>query len=136
MATIQVLLVEDNLSDLKLTTRALKETQVPLEIHSVRNGADAVSFLFQKNPFENSVRPHIILLDLNLPGIDGREVLSTIKQSEHLKTIPVVALSTSSYEQDIEYCMRLGCVSYLVKPSHFEEFSKLVEKIAAQLKAL
>lgn len=125
---IELLLVEDNLVDIKLTTRALKEGKVLNNVHIVRDGVEAMKFLFQQGEFAESPRPDLILLDLNMPRKDGREVLSEIKNDDDLKHIPVIVLTTSDAEQDVLRSYNLHANSYITKPVDFEQFVDAIRR--------
>ena len=126
---VEILLVEDNPGDVRLTEEALKEGKVINNIHLANDGVEAVSFLQQEGKYTNAVRPDLILLDLNLPKKDGREVLMEIKKDEELRRIPVVVLTTSRAEEDIirTYDYHANC--YITKPVDFEQFIKVVKSI-------
>ena len=119
---VEILLVEDNPGDVRLTEEALKEGKVLNNIHLAVDGVEAVSFLQKEGKYSDAVRPDLILLDLNLPKKDGREVLKEIKSQDGLKTIPVVMLTTSNAEADIEECYRLGCNAFFSKPMGLDDF--------------
>jgi CheY-like chemotaxis protein len=123
---LHVLLVEDNARDVELTLRAFRKARLKNPVHVVRDGAEALDFLFAKGP-SASRRGHgvpgLILLDLNLPKINGLEVLRSVKASELTRHIPVVVLTVSSHGRDIAECRRLGAESYIVKPVGFQNFS-------------
>src|SRR5687768_9948149 len=111
-----MLLVEDSPEDREATLRALNRAGLSNPIHCVASGDEALDFLFRRGQYsdpQSSPRPSMVLLDLNLPGTDGREVLAEIKQSEHLKLVPVVILTTSTDERDIQGCYRMGANSYI-----------------------
>ena len=126
---INILLVEDNPGDRRLTVEALKEAKIGNEIHAVNDGAAAIAFLRRQGKYVDAPRPGLILLDLNLPKMDGREVLKEIKQDPSLKSIPVVILTTSEAEEDIikTYDSHANC--YITKPVDFEQFMKVVRSI-------
>jgi CheY-like chemotaxis protein len=119
-----LLIVEDNDEDYETTLRVLRKSSVERHIHRCVHGDDALDFLYKREKYAdlNIKRPAVILLDLNLPGTDGREVLQAIKQHDTLKSIPVVILSTSSNPIDIETSYHNGANSYLVKPVDFSGF--------------
>ncbi|MBM4295894.1 MAG: response regulator [Deltaproteobacteria bacterium] len=127
--SIQVLMVEDNPEDVDLTREALKDAKVVCDLLVVNNGVDALKFLRREGEFTDALRPDIILLDLNLPKKDGREVLAEIKADENLRRIPVVVLTTSHAEEDIlrAYNNHVNC--YITKPVDFEQFIKVVKSI-------
>jgi CheY-like chemotaxis protein len=122
-----ILLVEDNFSDVKLTLHAFKSSHFENEMMNVRDGIEALSFLKKEPPYEKVERPDIILLDLNLPRMDGRELISHIKDTQDLKDIPLLVLSTSSHDR--EQCLALGATGYFVKPLDYDEFSDLAGQI-------
>lgn len=124
-----VLLVEDSPGDVRLTQEAFRDANTLVNLHVAMNGADAIAFLECKGSHVYAPRPDLILLDLNLPGMDGREVLAYIKEHDALKTIPTVILTTSEAEADIVrgYQLRANC--YLTKPVQLSEFEGLVKSI-------
>ena len=129
---VEILLVEDRASDIELTTRALKQHNLANHIHVVKDGAEALNFLFATGAYagrhiENS--PKLVLLDLKMPKVNGIEVLRQIKGDERTKTIPVVMLTSSEENRDLEECYRLGVNSYIVKPVEFEKFTEAVQQI-------
>jgi CheY-like chemotaxis protein len=126
---IQVLLVEDNPADVRLTQEAFKDAKVHLEMHVAADGIEAMEFLNRQGRFHQSPRPDLILLDLNLPRKDGREVLAEIKAHPSLRTIPVVILTTSSSDVDIESSYLLHANCYVSKPVEFEGFLSVVHSI-------
>jgi len=126
---IEILMVEDNPGDVRLTREALKGGKVWNEIHVVTDGVAALDFLAQRAPYEDSPRPDLVLLDLNLPKKDGREVLSAMKSDASLKTIPVVILTTSQAEEDVMRAYNLSCNCYVTKPVDFEQFTRIVQAI-------
>jgi len=121
---IEIMLVEDNPADVRLTVEALKEARVPNRLHVARDGVEAMQML--KEPPTGTPRPDVILLDLNLPRKDGREVLKEIKQDDALRHIPVVILSTSQAEQDIVHSYRLGASAFITKPVEIDQFFEAV----------
>lgn len=121
-AAAEILLVEDSMIDIRLATEALAGCCVPYRLHIARNGDDALAFLHQQAPFANVPRPNLILLDLNLPRRDGREVLTAIKQDQRLATIPVCILTSSTDEHDIRDVYRRGancCITKSMDAGHF-----------------
>jgi len=126
---VEILLVEDNPGDVRLTTEVLKDAKLCNNIHVVGDGVEAIDFLRRRGNRSGAVRPDLILLDLNLPRMDGREVLEEIKGDPDLRHIPVVVLTTSSAEQDIlkSYSLHANC--YITKPVDLEQFSKVVSSI-------
>ena len=126
---IEILLVEDNPGDVRLTREALKGSKVLNHLNVVEDGVAALDYLHKVAPYENVVRPDIVLLDLNLPKKDGREVLGTIKASPLLKTIPVVILTTSQAEEDVLRAYHLNANCYVSKPVDFDQFMRIVQTI-------
>ena len=126
---IEILLVEDNPGDVTLTTEALEDSKIVNNLHVAEDGEEAIEFLRQQGQFANSPRPDLILLDLNLPKKDGREVLQEIKADDSLKSVPVVVLSMSSAEEDILKSYNLHANCYINKPVDLHEFAKVVSSI-------
>jgi two-component system, chemotaxis family, response regulator Rcp1 len=126
---IEILLVEDNPGDVRLTVEGLKESKVRNNLHLARDGVEAMAFLRREGAQANAVRPDLILLDLNLPRMDGREVLSAIKSDPRLKTIPVVVLTTSRSDQDVLRSYELQANCYITKPVDLEQFITVVRSI-------
>jgi chemotaxis family two-component system response regulator Rcp1 len=128
-AAIEVLLVEDSPGDIRLTREALKDAKVYINLHVVLDGAQAMAFLKREGAHANAPRPDLILLDLNLPKKDGREVLAEIKESPTLKSIPVVVLTTSASETDILRSYQLHANCYITKPVGLDGFLEVVRSI-------
>ena len=126
---VDILLVEDNPGDVRLTQEALKEARVINELSVVSNGEEAMSFLHRSGSYSTAPRPDMILLDLNLPRMDGREVLAEIKADPNLKRIPVVVLTTSSAEKDIVTTYNLHANCYITKPVDLDQFLDVVKSI-------
>jgi two-component system, chemotaxis family, response regulator Rcp1 len=126
---IEILLVEDSPSDTDLTLEALKDFKVRNHVSVVEDGVQALQFLRRQEPFAQAPRPDMIMLDLNLPRKDGREVLAEIKADESLKTIPIVVLTTSRAEQDILRAYQLNANCYITKPVDFNQFLDVVRSI-------
>ena len=125
-----ILLVEDNPADMRLTLEALKESKVLCDLHWVKDGVEALDYLHRRNEHADSVRPDLILLDLNLPRLDGREVLADIKAHPQLRRIPTVVLSTSKEEEDILRCYDLHANCYITKnPLDFDSFLEVIRSI-------
>jgi CheY-like chemotaxis protein len=125
----RILLVEDNNADIRLTQETLRESKVRNEMHVVRDGEEALTFLRRKPPHEAAPRPDLVLLDLNLPRLDGRQVLAAIKADARLKAIPVVVLTTSSADRDIIESYNLHANCYITKPVDLEQFISVVRSI-------
>lgn len=128
-AAIEVLLVEDSPGDVRLTREAFKDAKVHINLHVAVDGAEAMAFLGREGKYADAPRPDLILLDLNLPKKDGREVLAEIKENTALKSIPVVILTTSASEEDILKSYRLHANCYITKPVDLEGFLKVVRSI-------
>jgi two-component system, chemotaxis family, response regulator Rcp1 len=128
-APIEVLLVEDSPGDVRLTREAFKDAKVHINLHVASDGAKAMAFLKREGEYAKAPRPDLILLDLNLPKKDGREVLGEIKEDSSLKTIPVVILTTSSSEADILRSYQLHANCYITKPVGLEGFLTVVRSI-------
>ncbi len=126
---INILLVEDNPGDVRLTVEALRDAKVSNNLAVVPDGAEALSYLRRENGYAGANRPDVILLDLNLPRKDGREVLSEIKEDESFRRIPVVILTTSKAEQDILHSYALHANCYITKPVDLEQFMTVVKSI-------
>ena len=125
-----VLLVEDSPGDVRLMQEAFRDADPPIDLRVAVDGVDALSFLRHQGMHSDAPRPDFILLDLNLPKMDGREVLARIKEDEDLKTIPTVILTTSDAEADILTSYRLQANCYLSKPVYLEDFESLVKSIS------
>jgi len=126
---IEILLVEDNPGDVRLMMEAFKEGKIDHHMSVVSDGVEALNFLHQEGPYASVPRPDLILLDLNLPKKNGRDVLAEIKVEEDLKKIPVVVLTTSSAEKDILRTYDLHTNCYITKPVHLEQFITIVKFI-------
>lgn len=129
---ILVMLVEDNVDHAELVIRTLEEHRIANRVRHFLDGQSALDYLFQRGEYTDpadNVRPHVILLDLRLPRVDGIDVLKTIKEDEHLKTIPVVVLTTSEAEKDVAKAYYNHANSYLVKPVGFDEFKRLMDDL-------
>jgi chemotaxis family two-component system response regulator Rcp1 len=128
-SAIIVLLVEDSPGDVRLTQEAFREANISVQLHVANDGVEAMAFLNHQGEFANAPRPDLTLLDLNMPKMDGRQVLALIKKDDKLKTIPTVILTTSGSEEDIAISYRLQANCYLVKPVQLEAFETLVKCI-------
>jgi two-component system, chemotaxis family, response regulator Rcp1 len=126
---MEVLLVEDSPGDVRLTQEAFRDANPSIHLHVVSDGVEAMAFLRREETYVHKPRPDIILLDLNLPRMDGREVLAHIKEHDSLKTIPIVILTTSDSEADIVKCYQLQANCYLSKPVQLDAFESLVKSI-------
>jgi two-component system, chemotaxis family, response regulator Rcp1 len=126
---IEVLLVEDSPGDVRLTREALKDAKVHISLHVATDGIEAMAYLERTGVYVSAPRPDLILLDLNLPRKDGREVLKEIKESPSLRTIPVVILTTSSSEADVLQSYQLHANCYISKPVDLDGFLKVVQSI-------
>ncbi len=127
--SVEILLVEDNPGDVRLTQEALKDNKVHNHLHIAEDGVEALAFLRREGKYSGSPRPDLILLDLNLPRKDGREVLAEIKADAQLRRIPVVVLTTSKAEEDILRAYDLSANCYITKPVDFEQFIRVVKSI-------
>jgi CheY-like chemotaxis protein len=126
---VEILLVEDNPGDVRLTREAFKEAKISNTLHVAYDGAEALDFLHRRNSHANAPRPDIILLDLNLPKKDGREVLAELKADTKLRRIPIVVLTTSKAEEDIVRTYDLHANCYIIKPVDFGQFIAVVKSI-------
>ena len=127
--SIEILLVEDNPGDVRLTLEAFKESKAKTHLSVVGDGVEAIAFLRREGKYVNAPRPDLVLLDLNVPRKDGRAVLAEIKEEENLKSIPVVILTTSQAESDILTTYRHHANCYITKPVDFDLFIKVVKVI-------
>lgn len=125
----EVLLVEDNEQDMVLTREGFKRAKFLVNLHHVENGEECMAFLRKEGRFADVPTPDLILLDINLPVMDGREVLAEIVKDPGLRHLPVVVLTTSSADEDILEMYKLRCSSYITKPVDFEQFQKLVMEL-------
>jgi two-component system response regulator len=126
---VEILLVEDSDEDAELTTRALKKHKLTNRLHRVSDGAEAIEFLFGTGAYSTKnvgAKPHVILLDLKLPKLNGMEVLRRIKSDSALRTVPVVMLTSSKEDRDLREAYELGVNSYIVKPVDFDKFVQAV----------
>ncbi len=129
---VEVLLVDDNMGDAEMTIRALKKNNLSNNLIHLNDGAEALDFIFGKGEFSGRNthnKPKVILLDLKMPKVDGIEVLRKLKADEDTKTIPVVVLTSSKEDPDIQTCYNLGANSYIVKPVEFDNFMKSVTEL-------
>jgi two-component system, response regulator len=129
---VDVLLVEDNMDDANLTIRALKKNNLANKLYHLKDGADALDYIFGRGNYNDrntEINPKVILLDLKMPKVDGIEFLRKIKSNDKTKKIPVVILTSSKEDPDIKTCYELGANSYVVKPVDFESFIKAVSEL-------
>lgn len=129
---ITILLVEDNPDHAELTLRALKRGKLLNRVHWVKDGAEALDFLYRRGAYtcpEQAPRPGLVLLDMKLPKVDGHEVLRQIKADLTLRSIPVVMLTTSDRSDDVDLCYQAGANSFVTKPVSFQEFVKTIESV-------
>lgn len=124
-----ILIVEDSPEDYEATKRALRKSGLSNTIEHCIDGDEALDFLHQRGEFSEARRPGIILLDLNMPGTDGREVLQDIKSNDDLKMIPVIVLTTSNDERDIDACYKAGANSYVAKPVGLNDFLRAIQRL-------
>ena len=129
---VEILLVEDNFSDAELTIRALKKNNIANKITHLKDGAEALDFLFGEGTYagrDMNNRPKAVLLDLKMPKVNGIEVLRRVKSDERTRSIPVIVLTSSKEDPDIKSCYDLGVNSYIVKPVGFENFVKAIGEL-------
>ncbi len=126
---IEILLVEDNPGDVRLTREAMRDAKVLNRLNVVPDGVAALEYLRKEDRYAGAVRPDVILLDLNLPKMDGRELLAVIKQDDNLKRIPVVVLTTSAAEEDVLRAYNLHANCYVTKPVDLDQFIEVVKSI-------
>lgn len=132
MNELEVLLVEDNPSDAELTMRALKKKNLANKLYHVKDGAEAIDFVFAQGAYSNRKvqnGPKVVLLDLKLPKVDGIEVLRRIKSDDRTRKIPVVVMTSSREDRDLAACYELGVNGYVVKPVEFEDFARAVSEL-------
>jgi len=126
---VEVLLVEDDEAEADLTRETLQDQSISVKLNTVEDGIEAMAYLLQKGEYANAVRPDVILLDLNMPKKDGREVLKELKNDDNLKHIPVLVLTNSSSDKDILIAYQLGANCYLKKPIVLDEFAHVLKLI-------
>ncbi len=129
VSEIDILLVEDDPGDVMLTTEALQSSKLINRVHHAENGEVALKFLRREAPYEDAPRPDLVLLDLNLPRVDGREVLAAVKADPDLRRIPVVVLTTSDAEEDILRSYDLHANAYVTKPVNFDRFLEVIRQV-------
>jgi CheY-like chemotaxis protein len=129
---LDILLVEDNATDAELCMRALKKHNLANNLVWVKDGAEALDFIFRTGSYAgipNGVKPRVILLDLRLPKVDGIEVLRRLKADEHARQIPIAVLTSSKEDRDLQECYKLGVNSYIAKPVEFDQFADTIAKL-------
>jgi two-component system, chemotaxis family, response regulator Rcp1 len=126
---MQILLIEDNPADVELTELAIHENKILAKLNVASNGEEALSYLMRMGPYGAALRPDLIMLDLNLPGLDGREVLRTVKSDPELKQIPIIILTSSESDVDVLKAYSLGANCYISKPVQYDAFSLVLRKI-------
>lgn len=129
MEGFDILLIEDNPDHAELIRRALEDDQVINKVHILKDGQEALDYLFRKKLYAAASRPRLILLDINLPKVNGVQVLKKIKQDEALRVIPVVMLTTSDRDEEALNCYRFGANSFITKPVKFNEFSEKITSL-------
>lgn len=130
--TVEILLVEDSINDAELTIREMKKHNLVNELFHVKDGEEALDYIFARGPFSDRLieqRPKLVLLDIQMPKVNGIEVLQQVKADERTRTIPVVMLTSSKEDPDIKRCYELGANSYIVKPVNFEAFTTAIKSI-------
>lgn len=123
--TLRILIADDNEDDIMLIRRAFASANVPVELSVVGDGADAIRFLKQESPFEHADRPHLVLLDINMPLKDGFEALAEAKADPSLNAIPIIMMTTSNREEDIKLSYANGACSFITKPSDIEDLERV-----------
>ena len=131
-----ILLAEDEPADAHLVKTALTENEIPADLHHVVDGVDALEFLHKKGPYQNVPKPDLILLDLNMPRMNGREFLAAAKADDVLDSIPVVVLTTSDVERDIVSSYKLGAAGYITKPVDMDQFIDAIRQVGTYWFAL
>ena len=126
----EILLVEDSENDVILTREGFKATKLSVNLHHVINGEECMAFLRKEREYPDAPTPDLVLLDLNLPVMDGREVLAEVVKDDRLNHLPVVILTTSANEQDVLSMYKLRCSAYATKPVDFDEFQRIIQGIA------
>ena len=125
----EVLLVEDNDNDVELTKIGFQKARFAVNLHCVRNGEQCMAFLRKEGEYAGVPAPDLILLDLNMPRMDGREVLAEVARDERLKHLPIVVMTSSEAEKDVLTSYQLHCRSYIIKPLNFENFAKAIQTL-------
>jgi len=128
-APIEILMVDDDPGDTDLALETLEEAHIALNLHAVHDGVEAMAYLYRTGPYATAERPHLILLDINMPKKDGREVLREIKSDPVLRRIPVIVLTTSDSTTDIQTMYELGASCYITKPVGLEQFARILQRL-------
>ena len=129
MQRLHILLAEDDDNDVRITRRAIAKAGLDAELTVVRDGQEAVTFLFRRGPHRDAPRPDLVLLDINLPKLDGMEVLTAIKQNPEIRALPVVMLTTSTRQEDAQTAYTLGANTFIAKPIRFARFVEVIREI-------
>ena len=124
-----ILLAEDNLDDILIIKRVWKKGKIKNRLFIVRDGEEAIDFLYKKKTYKNAPKPSLMLLDLKMPKMDGFEVLQKVREDDSLKNMPIIVLTTSNREKDVNRAYKLGCNSYIIKPVNFDNFIKAIMQI-------
>jgi CheY-like chemotaxis protein len=125
----EILFVEDNLADAQLLLHFFKNKNFPAVFRWINDGAEALDYIFKREKYVGSKRPHVILLDLNLPKVDGREILRQIRVNAETSSIPVIILTTSDHEDDLASCYQQGISSFITKPNNLDAFEALIQRL-------
>jgi CheY-like chemotaxis protein len=126
----EILLAEDNDNDVELTRQGFKKCKLLLNLHHVRDGIECLAFLRKEGKYSTAPTPDLLLLDMNMPRMDGREVLAEMVADETLNAIPIVVLTTSAQDEEILKMYKLRCSSYIIKPVDFDQFLRVIRSIA------
>jgi chemotaxis family two-component system response regulator Rcp1 len=126
----EILLAEDNENDVELTKLAFRHSRLAVHLHHVPNGEECMAFLRKEGKYADATTPDLVLLDLNMPRMDGREVLHEVVHDERLRHLPIVVMTSSDAERDVLAAYQLRCSSYIVKPVDFESFVKLIQLLS------
>ncbi|MEL6676496.1 MAG: response regulator [Bacteroidota bacterium] len=126
---VEILLIEDNEGDIVLTKKAFEREGYPCRISVCRNGYEALDHLYRRGKYGEALRPDLIIMDLNMPGISGQETLTEIKSDRSLASIPVIILTTSESQEDVQTCYQLQASSYIRKPVDFHEFREVIHRL-------
>lgn len=129
MQRLHILLAEDDDNDVRITRRAIAKAGLEAELTVVRDGQEAVAFLFRRGPHVDAPRPDLVLLDINLPKLDGMEVLTAIKQNREIRALPVIMLTTSTRQEDAQTAYTMGANTFIAKPIRFARFVEVIREI-------